>query len=164
MNSSPNPYQTPSNTSDKVALSNFGPSKFVPVAIALTLALAAIIGVLSTVVPAIGEFTNPRFGWIGLILCLNPLIFLLAWLAAPAKPALMAASFMMLSIGAINGVQLLVLGTVSEVSNSFTDRLHSSWFWSVIPFFVLSIYLFWHAYGMRTSTEQPMPSTTEKNV
>jgi predicted transporter len=164
MNSSPNPYQTPANSSATAAVSTFGPSKFVPVAIALALALAAMIGVLSTVVPTIGEFTNPRFGWIGLILCLNPLIFLLAWLAAPAKPALMAASFLMLSIGAINGVQLLVLGTVSEVSNTFTDRLHSSWFWSVIPFFVLSVYLFWHAYGMRASPQQQMPSTPEKNA
>lgn len=162
MNTSPNPYQTPANSSATATVSTFGPSKFVPVTIALALALAALLGLLSAVVPAIGEFTNPRFGWIGLILCLNPLIFLLAWLAAPAKPALMAASFMMLSIGAVNGVQLLILGTVSEVSNTFTDRLHSSWFWSVIPFFVLSIYLFCHAYGMRASPEQQTQATPEK--
>jgi hypothetical protein len=163
MESSPNPFQTPAISTSKPSTRNFDHSKFVPGVIAFLMAVAALIGFFSILIPSLGSFTNPRFGWVGLILCLNPLIFLYAWFRAPAKQTLMAAAFMTLSIGVINAVQLLVMGTVAEAANTFTDRLHSSWLWSVLPFFVAGLYLVWHALGMKQSQPITIQDQTVSN-
>jgi hypothetical protein len=161
MDNSPNPYQTPTALPTEPSTTYFDQSRFVPGVIAFLMVFAALVGVLSIPVPAVGEFTNPRFGWIGLILCLNPLIFLSIWLKSPSKPTLMAAAFMTLTVGVLNAVQLLIKGTVSEVTNSFTDLLHSAWYWSVLPFIVAGLYLLWHALGMKpASIENSRPPST----
>jgi len=48
---------------------------------------------------------------------------------------------MSFAIGTINAVPLVYPGTVSIVANEFTDRLHSSWFWSVLSLLGVSLYL-----------------------
>ena len=50
---------------------------------------------------------------------------------------------MAFAIGVINAVHLSSLTTVSIVVNEFLDRLHSSWLWSVLSFFVIGVYLSW---------------------
>ncbi len=103
----------------------------------------AIAGIdcYSFVIPSVRTATMPRFGWIGLILCLNPLVFLLLWFRRPTQNALIVSALMTFSIGAINAVQLIYTGAVSIVVNEFSDRLHSSWLWSVLSFFAVGLYL-----------------------
>ena len=112
-----------------------------PFLVAFLFIAAALLGVVSIFIPSIRAAIMPRFGWIGLICCLNPLIFLLQWFRRPTRRALMGSALMTFSSGAINAVQLIFTGTVSIVVNEFSDRLHSSWFWSVIFFFVVGLYL-----------------------
>lgn len=140
-----NPFQTPEISTSEAAEVKPENSRFVPALFAIIFAFAASIGGLSLFFPTLNDFTMPRFGWIGLILCLNPFIFLCAWLKSPTRQSLMAATFMTLSIGMINAVQLLIKPTVSIVENPYLDRLHSAWLWSVIPLFVAGLYLFIHA-------------------
>jgi hypothetical protein len=106
------------------------------------------MGFLAMVVPSVRAFTMPRFGWIGLILCMNPLIFLLPWLWNPTRLGLVSAASMVVLLGVINGIQLLFTGTVASVTNEFSDRLHSSWLWSVLPFMVAGVYLYGYAVRM----------------
>lgn len=114
-----------------------------PFFIAILLVAAVMIGFISTFIPSVRAVTMPRFGWVGLILCLNPLIFLLPWFWRPNRRALMVSAFMAFAIGVINAVQLSSLTTVSIVVNEFHDRLHSSWLWSVLSFFIIGVYLTW---------------------
>ena len=144
-----NPFQAPEISTSEAAEAKPESAKFVPALFAVIFAFAAAIGGLSIFFPAIRDFINPRFGWIGLILCLNPLIFLSTWLKSPTRQSLMAAAFITLSIGIINSVQLLIKPTVSIVENPFTDRLHSAWLWSVLPFVVAGLYLFIHAWQIK---------------
>lgn len=149
MQSVDNPFQSPKDSNEPPSKDDSSPSPWVPRLITATFVFAVLVGLLSLVVPVVGSFINPRFGWIGLILCMNPLIFLFSWLKSPTRHLLFAAAFMTLSVGGINACQLLLRGTVSQVSNSFVDRLHSSWFWSVLPFLVAGMYLIWHALHLK---------------
>jgi hypothetical protein len=76
----------------------------------------------------------PRFGWIGLFLSLNSLIFIGFWAKKPGRQALLAASFVTIAIGVINGFTLMQNGTVDVVQNVFHDRVHSAWLWSVVSY------------------------------
>ena len=142
-------YKTRSATPLSVDVKSRAQQPFGPLIIATFLVLAVLVGMLSIVVPSIRTATMPRFGWVGLIICLNPLIFLLPWFWKPTKLALVSSAFMTCVIGAINAVQLYSKGTVSIVVNAFHDRLHSSWLWSVLPFFVASVYLCWITIRMK---------------
>jgi hypothetical protein len=150
-----NPYQSPTTFTPQARVGNCAPPRVGPGLIAAILVFAVLVGFLAQVVPLVRTITMPRFGWIGLILCLNPLIFLLPWLRSPTRPALMGSAFMTCLLGVINAVQLLFTGTVSIVTNEFTDRLHSSWCWAVLPFFVASGYLYWHARRMNQRVLDP---------
>ena len=119
-----------------------------PFFIAILLVVAVIVGFISMFIPSVRAVTMPRFGWVGLILCLNPLIFLLPWFWRPNRRALIASAFMAFAIGVINAVHLSSLTTVSIVVNEFHDRLHSSWLWSVLSFFVIGVYLSWLSVSM----------------
>jgi hypothetical protein len=147
-----NPYETPATFDSKLAAGESAQRRFGPGLIAALLIVAVLTGFLSQVVPSVRAITMPRFGWIGLVLCLNPLIFLLLWLWTPSRPTLLGAALMTFALGLINAAQLLVTGTVSIVTNEFTERLHSSWLWSVMLFIIAGGYLFWHA--MRFSSKQ----------
>jgi hypothetical protein len=118
------------------------------VLITVMLAIASVVGLFATFIPPVRAFTMPRFGWIGLIVCLNPLIFLVPWFRNPSRQALMGSAFMTLTLGVVNAVQLLVTGTGSVVTNEFHDRLHSAWLWSVCSFVVAGAYLYWIAKKM----------------
>ncbi len=139
-----------------------------PGLIAAILMLAVVVQFLAQAVPSVAAVTMPRFGWVGLMLCLNPLLFLLPWLGTPTRSVLMSSGFMTCTLGVVNAGQLLYEGTVSIVTHEGTDRLHSSWFWSVLPFFVAGGYLYWRAVRMPPllqdlgSGEQAAPSDGDK--
>ena len=137
-----NPYEpTPVTGISDRPLSPRRSQQIGPFLVALLFIAAALLGVASIFIPPIQAATMPRFGWIGLILCLNPLIFLLPWFRGPTRNVLIGSALMTFSIGAINAVQLIYTGTVSIVVNEFSDRLHSSWLWSVLSFFAVGLYL-----------------------
>ena len=129
-----NPYQTPEESVSHLPIPNRENPRFVPAMVAALMIACASTGLLSIIFPSIGTFTNPRFGWIGLILCLNPLIFLFPAMKTPTRSAMFVSAFMTFTIAVLNAIQLLATGTVAVVENSFTDRLHSAWLWSVLPF------------------------------
>ena len=135
-----NPYKAPSTQ----LLTTDPPTRPIGLnLIALVLVLAALVGITSAYIPSLRAVTMPRFGWVGLISFLNPLIFLLPWFWQPKRTALLGAAFMSFTMGVINAVQLSSVTTVSTVVNEFHDRLHSSWLWSVLSFFAIGIYLSW---------------------
>jgi hypothetical protein len=84
-------------------------------------------------VPEIAAFTTPRFGAIGLILCLNPLIFLVPTLRSPTVRNYAASAFMTLSIGLINALSLMAMG-------------QSQWSYTVLPFLPAGAYLAWQSF------------------
>jgi hypothetical protein len=141
-----------------------------PLLIAIVLAVAAIAGIVSMFIPYIASVTRPRFGMIELILCLNPLIFLLTWVWRQKRIDLMASAFITFALGVINAVTLIRQGTVSIVMNEFHDRLHSSWLWCVLTFVSAGIYLSWVSLSGRSnsrvvimgeqSVEPELPITT----
>jgi hypothetical protein len=137
-----NPYKAPSTQLFDVGQDSRSRS-IGPLFIAILLVVAVIVGFISTFIPSVRAVTMPRFGWVGLVLCLNPLIFLLPWFWRPNRRALMSSAFMAFAIGVINAVHLSSLTTVSIVVNEFLDRLHSSWLWSVLSFFAIGVYLSW---------------------
>lgn len=148
MSASENPYQTPEESVSHLPIPNRDNPRFVPAMVAALMIAAASTGLLSIIFPSIGLFTNPRFGWIGLILCLNPLIFLIPAVKTPTRSAMFVSAFMTFSIAVLNAIQLLATGTVAVVENSFTDRLHSAWLWSVLPFVLAGTILCWRALRM----------------
>lgn len=75
------------------------------------------------------------------------MIFLAIWFKAPIPRNLVIAAAMCCVIGVLNAFQLRNNDTVAIVQNEFHDRLHSSWVWSVVPFFLAAGYLGWTAYS-----------------
>jgi hypothetical protein len=110
--------------------------------ITAVLALAALVGILSILVPEIAAFTTPRFGAIGLILCLNPLIFLIPTLRSPTVYNYAASAFMTLSIGLINAISLMALGS-------------SQWSYTVLPFLLAGAYLAWQSFKRSRGAKVP---------
>jgi hypothetical protein len=97
----------------------------------------------------------PRFGWIGLFLSVNSLIFIGFWVKKPTRSGLLAASFMTCAIGVINGLVLLQAGTVDVVQNVFLDRVHSAWLWSVLSYLCAGGYFAFVAFrDQRVSLDQ----------
>jgi hypothetical protein len=153
-----NPYESPTAMTPRLSQRRRARKPVGPFIIAALLVMAVLVGFVSLVVPSVRVATMPRFGWSGLTLCINPLIFLLPWFWKPTKRALMSSAFMTASLGVINAVQLFFKGTVPVVANDFHDRLHSSWLWAVVPFFVAGGYLCWLAVRWN-----PLPSNPESD-
>jgi hypothetical protein len=117
--------------------------------ITAVLALAALVGILSIMVPAIAAYTTPRFGAIGLILCLNPLIFLIPTLRSPTMLNYAASAFMTLSIGLINAISLMALG-----------ESQSQWSYTVLPFLLAGVYLAWQSFKTSRGVKVPQDAPT----
>jgi hypothetical protein len=116
--------------------------------ITVVFALAALVGILSILVPEIAAYTTPRFGAIGLILCLNPLIFLVPTLRSPTVLNYAASAFMTLSISLINAVSsLMALG-------------QSQWSYTVLPFLVAGAYLAWQSFKRSRGAKVPQDPPT----
>ena len=115
--------------------------------ITAVLALAALVGILSIMVPAIAAYTTPRFGAIGLILCLNPLIFLIPTLRSPTMLNYAASAFMTLSIGLINAISLMALGS-------------SQWSYTVLPCLLAGVYLAWQSFKTSRGVKVPQDAPT----
>ena len=119
--------------------------------ITAVLALAALVGILSIMVPAIAAYTTPRFGAIGLILCLNPLIFLIPTLRSPTMLNYAASAFMTLSIGLINAISLMGLGQ---------SQSQSQWPYTVLPFLLAGMYLAWQSFKTSRGVKVPQDPPT----
>jgi hypothetical protein len=156
-----NPYRSTVATQHTVAEAGHPRHDTGVIVISAVLILASIIAILSLFVPAINEFVMPRFGWSGLILCLNPLIFLGIWFKIPAPKNLSAAAAMCGVIGVLNAFQLRNLETVATVQNVFHDRLHSSWAWSVVPFVLAAGYLGWRAFCAASHSRKSNSKATD---
>jgi hypothetical protein len=119
--------------------------------ITVVFALAALVGILSILVPEIAAYTTPRFGAIGLILCLNPLIFLVPTLRSPTVLNYAASAFMTLSISLINAVSsLMALG-------------QSQWSYTVLPFLVAGAYLAWQSFKRSRGAKVPQDPLTRND-
>jgi hypothetical protein len=142
-----NPYEVhdipaePATPAPTVTRGSIGPT-----IVALVFVFASLIGLFAAFVPPLRSFVLPRFGWIGLVLCMNPVIFLSVWTASQKRGSLIAAAWMCFSIAVIQSLMLLWQGTEDVVNNEFGDRLHSSWFWSVMLFVLIGIYLLYEAH------------------
>ena len=142
-----NPYRSPDPGLDAVK-SPHPPQTYPPfglILIAAVLVLGLALGLVSLVVQPISFWAMPRFGWIGLILCANPLIFVVSCMRAPSKVAYWALAFMFIFVALIQGAQLFFGGTVSVVQSPYSDRLHSAWLWSVVPYVFMCVYALWQS-------------------
>lgn len=109
--------------------------------IIIAIAIGCIVSLISSKIPGLREFLMPRFGWIGLFLYCNTLIFLVPWVFKPNNTNLLISSIMTFVITFLNAKTLYEKGTVATVENPFIDRLHSSWLWLILPFTCAGIYL-----------------------
>lgn len=152
----PNPYASPSGTIGSAAplTSRWRLSLILPTIVAAILSLAALTGLVVVPFPAAARIISPRFGGIGLILCLNPLIFLYAWFRHRQVNSLIAGASLTGFIAFIHTMNLLSTGTVAEVKQ-FSDQLHSSWFYRVLSMLILSALLFIAAWDAKR--DQPKP-------
>jgi hypothetical protein len=103
-------HQPPDRFRRQLGFINYDTRRVGPGVVAAILVIAACVGLTQGNQP-VSSFTMPRFGWIGLVLCLNPLIFLLPYLWKPKRSAFMNAAFMTFLLGAINAIPLLSIGT-----------------------------------------------------
>ena len=113
--------------------------------------LASVVGAFS---PTVQAFLMPRFGWVGLFLSLNVLMFIGFWISSPTRRGLLVVSFMTLSIGVINGIALIRSGTVDSVQNVFHDRIHSAWIWSVVSYLCAGCYFVFAAFRNQSAPGQ----------
>jgi hypothetical protein len=146
-----NPYHShpQTTTTDSVAIRDTAPLGMWLLTGVMTLAF--ILGIVSIFIPGLNAWTIPRFGWIGLMLCANPLIFMVPTLRHPAWKSYAAAASMSLVLGIINASTLMFSGTVDNVQNIFRDRLHSAWLWSVVPMLLMTAYLAYLAWSFRSN-------------
>ena len=125
-------------------------------AIALLMFAGCLLSIIGLIVPMVRDLLMPRFGWVGLSLSANVLIFIGFWIKNPSRRTLLLASFMSCAIGAINGLSLLQTGTVAVVQNAFLDRIHSAWIWSVGLYLTAGIYFAIAAYRHQLNTSDQL--------
>ena len=135
-----NPYETPQAHSFATTVTPHRLDRGV-LFIGVVLLIAGLSSIIGFVSPAVRNFVMPRFGWIGLLISINSLMFIYMWARNPSRRALLAASYMTGAIGVINACALAWSGTVDVVQNVFHDRLHSAWLWSVISYLTASGYI-----------------------
>ena len=146
-----NPYEPHRSEFTPSRSQGSDPSLIGTLLITAVFALAALVGILSILVPEIAAYTTPRFGAIGLILCLNPLIFLVPTLRSPTVLNYAASAFMTLSISLINAVSsLMALG-------------QSQWSYTVLPFLVAGAYLAWQSFKRSRGAKVPQDPLTRND-
>lgn len=142
-----NPYQPPSP--DLTAVSELGrTSSSAPlglVCIAAILIVGVLVGMAAVVYQPLSLWTMPRFGWIGLILCANPLIFVYPCWRMPTKVGYWTLSFILAFMAVSQGIEILFHGTVAVVQRPYNDRLHSAWLWAVVPYVLMCLYALWQS-------------------
>lgn len=135
-----NPYQSGSADGQTATQKEF-PLREQVLVISACLILGCLISLVALFIPVVRDLVMPRFGWIGLLLGVNVLIFLGMWLKTPTTGSLRPAIFMLFAIAIINSWVLFQSGTVAIIENAFHDRLHSAWFWSVGAYALCGVYL-----------------------
>ena len=144
-----NPYEPNRSQLEPPRTHGSDPSLIGTFLITAVFALAALVGILSNMVPEIAAYTTPRFGAIGLVLCLNPLIFLVPTLRSPTMLNYASSAFMTLSIGLINAISLMGLG-----------QSQSQWPYTVLPFLLAGVYLAWQSYQTGLGVKVPQDPPT----
>ncbi len=151
-----NPYESPQKADALPSQSSRGLDRGV-LAIATFMFAGCLLSIIGLIVPAVSALLMPRFGWVGLFLSANVLIFVGFWIKNPSRRTLLPASFMSCAIGAINGLSLVRTGTVTVVQNAFHDRLHSAWIWSVGLYVGAGIYFAIAAYRHKHINSDQLP-------
>lgn len=148
-----NPYES-SKVEDEPTLTSAQHLDRGVLGIAVVMIFGCLMSIIGMAVPAIRDFLMPRFGWIGLFVSVNSLIFIGFWMKKPTRSAILAASFMTCVIAVINGVTLFRTGTVDVVQNVFHDRLASAWIWSVGTYLFAGGYFAFVAFRMQGKPPQ----------
>jgi predicted neutral ceramidase superfamily lipid hydrolase len=146
-----NPYEPNRSELEPPRTHGSDPSLIGTFLITAVFALAALVGILSNMVPEIAAYTTPRFGAIGLVLCLNPLIFLVPTLRSPTMLNYASSAFMTLSIGLINAISLMGLGQ---------SQSQSQWPYTVLPFLLAGMYLAWQSFKTSRGVKVPQDPPT----
>jgi len=151
-----NPYQSPRASESLSASSSRRLDRGV-LAIAAVMFVGCLLSIIGLFVPSLRDLLMPRFGWVGMFLSANVLIFIGFWLKNPSGRTLLPASFMSCAIGVINGLTLMRTGTVVVVQNTFQDRLHSAWGWSVGLYLAAGVYIAIAAYRQKQIVPEQEP-------
>ena len=147
-----NPYESPQTDSVAQTVPSQRLDRGV-LLIAMVMGIGCLTSIASIAFPPLQDFLMPRFGWVGLMACMNSLIFIAFWAKAPSRSALFAVTFMTCAIGLINAWRLLQSGTVDVIENPFHDRVHSAWIWSVGSYLLAGVYT--AAVAIRTQNVSP---------
>ncbi|MCM2369377.1 hypothetical protein [Aporhodopirellula aestuarii] len=144
----PNPYEHPRVALEASDITQVCVRRLDIAAIASSLCVLFLVSLAATAVPSVRLWFMPRFGWTA-GLALFPANFLLLYLWRPSPRLLASATMMFFATAAINAAKIAWIGTVPVVSNAFTDRLPSAYFWSVFLFVAIGVYVGWVAWTTR---------------
>lgn len=162
-----NPYHPPDPPIDAVE-SQRAARAYPPLGlmiIACLLSSGLVLGVLATFVQPLSFWAMPRFGWIGLILCANPLIFVVSCMRAPSTVAYRVLAFMLGFMVVVHSIEIFSAGTVATIQRPYSERLHSAWLWTVIPYALMCVYALWQStrqtvFMVRPNQSGNSPSST----
>lgn len=137
---STNPYEPPDATFEGNASTPECQRRLDVALIVFAFAFAAGLSFASLRFPSLGAILRPRFGS-NLDLLLFPVVHLGVYLWRPAPKLLLAGALMSAFVAMIGGLGIWWSGTVDVVTNFHVDRLHSAYYFSVLPPLAVSIYL-----------------------
>ncbi len=134
-----NPYESPQT----------GDSSAHPLRISLRTKRVLVAGVMMLFAGLfVGECATLQFEWLRSILrprigtawsySVFTVVFLAIWFHHPQNKRLRALALLFALVGAYQARLLLMEGTVAEATNT-SDMLHSAWYWSVVPMFLLAV-------------------------
>lgn len=145
----PNPYSAPTTHDELSGKGVVCKRRLDVAAIAFVFAVSFVLSFVALLIPELRNILHPRFGFTT-SLAVFPLVHLCMYLWQPSVRALWASAGMTLVVSVLGGVTVWWRGTVAVVANPFTDLLHSAYFFSTIPFLLVSCYLAHLAWSMRT--------------
>lgn len=132
-----NPYESP-QTGDSVSKPfrvSIAAKNATVIVIVTVLTVVVLAGFASFLVSSLRAILWPRVpGW---LFCVQAITFPSMWLYYKRNAHLRAAALMFVMAGLGMALLLWRSGTVAEVAKA-EDALHSAWYWSVAPMFVLA--------------------------
>ena len=126
--------------------------------ISLAFIAAWFVSIAMIAFPALNATLRPRFGS-SLHLLVLPIAHLGYYSWRRSWMSLLGASYTTGAIAVWGGLLIWLSGTVDVVTNPHTDRLHSAYFFTTIPFLAASIYLASLAWSMRAHSPTSPPPT-----
>ena len=153
-----NPYDPP-NSPPVGDSANWARQRRVEVwLISLAFIAAWFVSIAMITFPTLNATLRPRFGS-SLQLLFLPVAHLSFYLWRSSWMSLLGASYTTGAIAIWGGLQIWLFGTVDVVTNPHTERLHSAYFFTTIPFVAASIYLASLAWSMRAHSPTSPPPT-----